>query len=137
MQRKTLRSLLELILMLFLPLSFLSISQRTWITSLTTWRISPMTSSAVSSMTQYWLRRTLCWTWTWIHPLQASRQSTAIPSVETLLPRAPLCLSRLKITLTVSMTCAHCTALGTSVSSGSGWLSYNGTNWLFLGLAHG
>ncbi|XP_027561750.1 cyclic AMP-responsive element-binding protein 3-like protein 1 isoform X8 [Neopelma chrysocephalum] len=79
----------------------LCISQRTWITSLTTWRISPMTSSAVSSMTQYWLRRIHCWTWTWIHPLQASRQSTAIPSVETLLPRVPLCLSRLKIILMI------------------------------------
>lgn len=137
MQRKALGSLLELTLTYSLPLFFLSISQRTWITSPTTWRISPTTSSAVSSMTQYWLRRTHCWTWTWIHPLQASRQSTATPSVETLLPRAPLCLSRLKIMLTVSMRCAHCTALGASVSRGSGWLPYIRTNWLFLGPAHG
>lgn len=62
-----------------------------------------MNCSAASSMTRCWLKRTLYWTWIWILPeLPASKQSTATPSMETPLLRAPLHLSRQKTTQTVS-----------------------------------
>lgn len=77
-------------------LSFLSISPRALTTSLRTWRTFPMNCSTASLMTPCWWKRTLCWTWIWILPLLASRQSTATPWVETLLHRALLCLSRQK-----------------------------------------